>query len=329
MTDYLFAGTLSVDYIVTSDGKFHEGLLGGGMAYAAGGARIWSDSVAMMGRIGEPFPDHLLRRCRRNGIEVNHIGRTGEQVAPEIFFAYEDPGIRLDGKPAAWYARSDRRLPKELIRLQRPEAFPASVRPGLRLEDIPADAELCRAVHLASPGWKEASLLSTRLKAMRVPLVSLDPSTEMMGSSDAEHLRLVLHDVDVFLPSLRQALDFFRPARPQLEEMAETLASMGPSLVVIKRGERGQHLFDRERGRHLRIPAYPVEVADVTGAGHAFCGGFVVGLADTDDPVEGCLRGGVSASMGIEGTGPFYPLGALTGLADARLSALRGSLGQG
>ncbi len=149
-----------------------------------------------------------------------------------------------------------------------------------------------------------------------------------MSAGDRERLRLLLHDVDAFLPSVRQSRDFFRPERPKVEEMAEAFGAMGPTIVVIKRGERGQHLYDRDRGQHWRIPAYPTQVSDVTGAGHAYCGAFLVGLVETGDPIEAALRGGVSSSLAIEGTGPFYALDALPGLPAARLYALRESLGR-
>ncbi|WP_322808043.1 PfkB family carbohydrate kinase, partial [Thermanaerothrix sp.] len=62
---------------------------------------------------------------------------------------------------------------------------------------------------------------------------------------------------------------------------------------------------------------------DPTGAGDAFCGGFLAGYRQTYDPLAAVLHGNVSASLVIEGSGPFYALEALPGLAQARLEALR------
>jgi hypothetical protein len=39
--------------------------------------------------------------------------------------------------------------------------------------------------------------------------------------------------------------------------------------------------------------------------------------------LEGVLYGNISASLKLEGSGAFYPLDVLPGLAEARLSALR------
>ena len=58
-------------------------------------------------------------------------------------------------------------------------------------------------------------------------------------------------------------------------------------------------------------------------AGDAFCGGFLAGYCKNYDPLEGVLYGNVSASLKLEGSGAFYPLDVLPGLAEARLGALR------
>ena len=71
------------------------------------------------------------------------------------------------------------------------------------------------------------------------------------------------------------------------------------------------------------VPAYPARVADPTGAGDAFCGGFLAGFGRTYDPVQATLHGNVSASLKVEGSGAFYPLDMLPGLAEARLNALK------
>jgi ribokinase len=57
----------------------------------------------------------------------------------------------------------------------------------------------------------------------------------------------------------------------------------------------------------------------VTGAGDSFCGGFMVGLATTGDPIRAALYGTVSASFAIEGYGALYALGADSTEARRRL----------
>jgi cytidine kinase len=104
---------------------------------------------------------------------------------------------------------------------------------------------------------------------------------------------------------------------------AHRLQQSGCRVIVIKRGASGQTVVDGRTGEAWQIPAYPVQVRDITGAGHAYCGGFLAGWEATSDVLEAGLRGAVSASLAVEGIGPMYPLEAMPGLAQARLEALR------
>jgi ribokinase len=97
-----------------------------------------------------------------------------------------------------------------------------------------------------------------------------------------------------------------------LIEAANTFCEWGVPLVVIKIGAEGVLVRDREHDRliHLRPYHSPGDprVIDVTGAGDAFCGGFMVGLARTADPIQAAQMGLVSASLIIEGYGALYAL---------------------
>jgi sugar/nucleoside kinase (ribokinase family) len=108
--------------------------------------------------------------------------------------------------------------------------------------------------------------------------------------------------------------------------MAEVLGQYGPEFIVIKSGGRGQLLYDAKGKKRWEIPAYDSRMADPTGVGDAFCGGFLAGYRITYDPVEAVLFGNVSASLKVEGSGSFYPLEVMPGLAEARLNTLRSAI---
>jgi sugar/nucleoside kinase (ribokinase family) len=105
--------------------------------------------------------------------------------------------------------------------------------------------------------------------------------------------------------------------------MAQRVSEFGPQIVVIKRGQQGQYLYESAGKHRYEIPAYPSRLADPTGAGDAFAGGFLAGMQKTNDPLEAAIHGNVSASLKVEGSGPFYPLDVLPGLAQARLRAVK------
>ena len=80
---------------------------------------------------------------------------------------------------------------------------------------------------------------------------------------------------------------------------------MGPSLVVLKKGEHGAFLLAEDW--RFSVPAFPVEaVVDPTGAGDSFAGGFMGHVAKTgnSDPAtlrQAMLYGTAAASCCVEG----------------------------
>ena len=67
-----------------------------------------------------------------------------------------------------------------------------------------------------------------------------------------------------------------------LVKAAQKILSMGPTVLVIKKGEHGALLFNKEEV--FFAPALPLEeVYDPTGAGDSFAGGFIGYLAKTKD----------------------------------------------
>ncbi|HEX8549019.1 MAG TPA: PfkB family carbohydrate kinase, partial [Cytophagaceae bacterium] len=63
---------------------------------------------------------------------------------------------------------------------------------------------------------------------------------------------------------------------------AKKIMAMGPKILIIKKGEHGALLFNKE---HVFFaPALPLEeVFDPTGAGDTFAGGFIGYIASTND----------------------------------------------
>lgn len=86
---------------------------------------------------------------------------------------------------------------------------------------------------------------------------------------------------------------------------AEQILDMGPRVVVIKKGEYGSMLMDRD-GNSFMLPAYPTtKVKDPTGAGDSFAGAFMGYLANVKTTDIASLKkaaayGTVVASFTIE-----------------------------
>ncbi|MBO0719739.1 MAG: sugar kinase [Blastocatellia bacterium] len=91
---------------------------------------------------------------------------------------------------------------------------------------------------------------------------------------------------------------------PNLIRAARKLLTLGPQLLVVKRGEYGAALFTKDS--YFATPAFPLEsVFDPTGAGDSFAGGFMGYLAQADKIDDATLRraviyGSVMASYNVE-----------------------------
>jgi ribokinase len=323
---YLIIGGLREDYFITHTGEVYLGVLGGNAAYAAAGARIWSSSVGIVSRVGSNFPKAWINDLKAAGISTKSLLELPGVLDTRTFYAYLSEEERVDTNPAAHFLRINHPLPKFLIdyrsSTENMDDRENYSRLAIRPDDLP-DLSSIRAVHIAPSHFISHTVLPERLRDLRTQLITLDPSERYMEPEFHDDLPVIVHGLDVFLPSINDALTFFTPQELDLWEMAEEFGRMGCRHVVMKSGASGQYLWDQDRKKRWHIPAYPATLKDVTGAGDSYCGGFLVGLDQTEDPIEAALRGSISASFTVEGIGPLYPLESYPGLAQARLDSLR------
>jgi ribokinase len=127
--------------------------------------------------------------------------------------------------------------------------------------------------------------------------------------------------VDVFLPSEQEVRSLLGAVG--LWEAATLFGEAGPEVVVIKVGGKGSLVYDRHSQRRWRVPAYPVDVVDVTGAGDAYCGGLMVGYEETHDPLLAACYGAVSASFVLQGFGALHGVRYSRAHAEQRLADLK------
>jgi ribokinase len=70
------------------------------------------------------------------------------------------------------------------------------------------------------------------------------------------------------------------------------------------------------------VPAVPVPVIDPTGAGDAYCGGFIAAFLATGSALAGAACGTVSAAHIIQGFGAFHSPAPSRAWAQASLRSL-------
>ena len=95
-----------------------------------------------------------------------------------------------------------------------------------------------------------------------------------------EELKQTISMVDVVTVNDEEARQL--TGEYSLVNAAHKILTMGPKYLIIKKGEHGALLFDKER--MFFAPALPLaDVVDPTGAGDTFAGGFIGYIAKTGD----------------------------------------------
>jgi len=118
-------------------------------------------------------------------------------------------------------------------------------------------------------------------KQIRRPkFVVADTMDLWIGMARADLIQL-LKEVDMLILNDSEARQLTE--EDNLIRAGKKIVSYGPRYVAVKKGEHGCLLFGRD-GEFFSTGAFPLEeIADPTGAGDCFAGGFIGHLARTDD----------------------------------------------
>jgi sugar/nucleoside kinase (ribokinase family) len=163
--------------------------------------------------------------------------------------------------------------------------------------DIPADYLAARGFHIQSGTLAELADLAAQLRAAN-PRVCLawEPAPTQLTGPPAD-VQAVLSQIDLFSPDLGEGQMLTGEQAP--DRILDRLVSWGGRLVALRRGAQGS-LVATADGARYRVPAVPTTIVDVTGAGNAYCGGFLVGLGSGLGVAEAAARAAVSASFALE-----------------------------
>jgi sugar/nucleoside kinase (ribokinase family) len=298
--DVVTIGGCTVDIVRTADGQTRGRQLGGNAIYAAAGARLWGLRPGVVAFRGTGLPETWSDTLGALQIDIEGMVPVDVPASVTEFF-YDSDGRRVQRVwgpqargPAVPYLPEDTGEPIRRLRLA-PEHIPPrylGVR-GAHLAPISPDAQ--RAI---------ASALT------HVGILTLDPHTYVMAQMPEENLRALLTPVAAFLPSREEALARFPDLEPDVA--LQRLAPLSRRATVIKLGAQGALVYDRAGERRYVVPAVPIQAKDPTGAGDAFCGGFLAALVEGESVVEAAARGAVSASFvveefGLDGIGRASP----------------------
>jgi len=298
---YISIGSIIIDDIVMPDGKKKDGILGGGLTHAVMGMRVWTDQVGLVSGVGGDFDqdqmDLLKTYFDTSGVIVNQAIPT-----PRAWQVFDADGTRHETFQTEFSQMADC-IPKYD---QLPDAY--SQISGIHLQCSPHEVEswvqTLRAVSIPDKNGQEQVILWEPWDQFCVP----------------ENQALFKHNckqVDIVSPNLREARLLTGLSDPI--DVVNQLRDYGARMVVLRMADAGSLVQD-QNGTISAVPAYPVDqIVDVTGAGNAYCGGFVVGFARTGDVQTAGWYGGVSASLALRQFGALFGLDNLEQEAQARL----------
>lgn len=330
LQQYLLFGNLKRNYLISPSQKALIDIPGGSLLFSAIGLKLWHPNAGLISRVGEDYPQEWLEKLKSFGFDTRGIHILPRTIDLRSFVAYTDLETRTFDSPISHFANLGLQLPKDLLGYTVPvPQIDSRTQPNdltLRASDIPTDFLDATAAHLGPTDYLTHSLLPSVLHRGNISTITLDPGSGYMNPTFWDNLPVLVKGITAFLCNEEKLNSLFQGRTKDPWEMAETIASWGAEIVVIKRGGRGQFVYEQAtRGRWM-VPAYPARITNPTGCGDAYNGGFLVGYRDTYNPVEAALCGTISASFVIEGDSPFYALDALPGLAKARLENLRESV---
>lgn len=337
MPEVFTVGGLSIDNIVAADGSVQRDVMGGNAVYSAAGARLWLDDVGVLGLVPRNFPSELLERLRAARICTKGVTQVDEQVDLSEWFFYRRDGSRIDQLHAAPDAFTAFGLSGDSISMADAARFAEHLKNTqtsgrtfgafrldhpVQLGHLPPGYAGAKGAHLAA-NRPDALRRMAQALSERAMVISLDPGSNASILGE-ERAGLGFPTMDVFLPSERE-LQLLTRQGSTGERMMDLMGS-GLAALVVKMGAQGSMLSGAGLGAPLAIPALSVNAIDPTGAGDAYCGGFLAGFVRTRDILTSACLGTVSASFAVEAFGPMRLMQATRSAAHERLGTLLADL---
>jgi sugar/nucleoside kinase (ribokinase family) len=266
---------LIIDDIVLPDGRTFMNTLGGSATHALVGMRVWCDRLGYFAAVGADFPPEHRALLEGMGVDLRGL-------------------LSREGHPTAraWqlFEPDERRV--EIFRTSIDDFY--AIEPTL--DEMPPDYFQARGFHVCHGTLADLTDVVTRLRVANPAARIVWEPTPVQSAGTPEAVAAALAKVDVISPDRGEAMELTGRGSP--EDAVAALLDLGAKIVALRLGAAGSRVATARDGS-FRIPAVPAPVVDTTGAGDAYCGGFLVGLADGADAAEAGARAAVSASFAI------------------------------
>ncbi|SFJ97574.1 carbohydrate kinase family protein [Celeribacter neptunius] len=311
-------GSFSIDSVVTPDGETLPAKPGGNALWSSIGAYLAGQIPRIIARVGTDYPAHVLDRLRTAGFDLDTLIRLPRTHPVRVSYVHRPNGERIQPVPEALLAQMPPHIRAEFVdTTQKPETL---VEGAPTPDDIPASwlGEVNHWHLPLLPLARHRALVDTLSRA--AGMIHADcPTRQELIAAPFERLQQTLTMIDVFLPSTSD-FDVFAPTLDVTQALL-ALRHHGAGALILKAGADGVYLLEDHSLLHL--PAFPAEPIDPTGAGDAFCGGFLVARAAGASMIDAAAMGSASASFALETANPLDLLEVERAEVTARMQAIR------
>ena len=246
-------GTVAFDAIETPFGKTDK-IIGGAATYSGTAASYFTKDIKLVSVVGDDFPKSQIEQFHRHGIKTDGLQvKTGQKT----FF---------------WSGRYHTDMNTR-------DTLDTQLNVLLDFDPvIPESYQDCEFLMLSNLMPQLQKNVLDRLRK-RPKLVVMDTMNFWM-ETQMESLMEIIGLVDVLTVNDSEARQLTNEY--SLVKAAQKILKMGPKYLIIKKGEHGALLFNKNQV--FFAPALPLEdVFDPTGAGDTFAGGFIGHIAQTRD----------------------------------------------
>ena len=323
----IIIGDIQRETIINLAGNIYLDQPGGSLIYSGSAYRFWSEGPGLIARIGENIPEAYLSQLENIGMNIKGIHRINSQYESRSFYAMINEDQFDTENPVGYFGRLKQPFPKILLgysglpfqKENRNQPSPKTLFP----EDVPETYWSASMALLGSVDYLSLNMLAPHLRNNSMKTLVIKPSTETMNPSFWYEFPALVRGCTGLICTQKGALNLFLGKSENLWEIAETIATYGLEYVIITYGAKGQLVYDQLNHSRWQIPAYPIKVIDTVHASDTFAGAFMAGFQKHFDPLKASFYGNIACSIKLEGSGAFYLLDALPGLANARLEVIK------
>ena len=270
----LVTGSIAIDTVTTPLGK-SKNCIGGSAVYFSMAASFFAP-VRLVGVVGDDCPFDLSKVFLNRDVDLQGLE------------------VRQGSKTFRWQGSYQGNMS---------QAITDNVELNVLVERSPLVPDAFKDSPYVFLANTHPALQMQLLEQLNKPKFVAADTMNCYIENQADDLKKLLQRIDALIINDAEARQLTH--KDNLAEAANEILTLGPKVVVIKKGEHGSISIDNTGGKFI-LPAFPsTNVKDPTGAGDSFAGAMMGYLADIDRTDTISLKkaiayGTVTASLEIE-----------------------------